>query len=273
MVVVDAKPRRGYWCGKPTGNARIDWITWTGKTLGLSDKEREYPVLVQYHALDRIFRRLNLADSLEGATHWFLYESLKKPVFRPLPTAGSCFLVEYRFCDEKLGYLVARVTDNKVLVQTFLFLTMDGTPEGTELWKQLRLHRLAKKYLGLDEFKTFVATDLRADREIVALLRGCGCGHLFDAFTFKGVLQSGYAQAIRKYLGMGCGQPALMGPSANSVELLRNWLTRQVGEREQASVIRAELKRSRRKGGSHALARVGNLACNGLARDLDSEER
>ena len=45
--------------------------------------------------------------------------------------------------------------EDSVLIHTFLFLTMDGTPEGTELWRQLRLSRGDKAYLGLDDIVTF----------------------------------------------------------------------------------------------------------------------
>ena len=104
----------------------------------------------------------------------------------------------------KLGYLVARLVDDAVLVESFLFLTMDGTPEGDRLWKKLRLQKEDKTYLGIDTVQFFVMTDIQYDHEIVQMLSECGCGHLFKIFKEPPtVYHRGVAADLRKHLMLG----------------------------------------------------------------------
>ena len=120
----------------------------------------------------------------------------------PYPWNPGCFLVEFRLNGIKVGYLLGQVVGQDVLIDTFLFLTMDGTPEGTQLWKHLRLSRHDKEYLGLDDMETFAITDLRNDSELVSLLDTCGCGKLFDLFHPLKDPVRGYAQELKAYMKM-----------------------------------------------------------------------
>ena len=88
--------------------------------------------------------------------------------------------MEYRLGGHKLGYLLGEVVDGVILIETALFLTMNGTPEGDLLWARLGLRREDKEYLRLDDPATFVASDVRFDPELVKILTECGCGHLFN---------------------------------------------------------------------------------------------
>ena len=203
-VLVDGKPRVGYWVGFQGHFGEIDWIKWTGAMLNTQQADQEYPVLVQTHVLRRLFDRLGGSFSgpyREAGFHFFLWLSLMEPVFHPYGQDQGCFLVEFRVHGLKLGYLLARIIDDHVLLQTFLFLTMDGTPEGTELWQRLRLSRHDKTYLGLDSIDAFAATDLRKDACLVSLLDQCKCGHLFDDRLAKCQLTPGYAEAMKKHIG------------------------------------------------------------------------
>ena len=202
-VVVGGQPRTGYWCGGSDILDTLSWIEWTGAMLGTEPKDRKYPVLVQRHVLERLYGRdgrLGVVRNGEPILHEFLWTSLNTPVFHPHPTDQKLFLVEYRIFDNKLGYLLGQIVEDSVLIHTFLFLTMDGTPEGTELWRQLRLSRGDKAYLGLDDIVTFAATDLRSDPDMVALLDKCKCKHLFDVLKTDEPLRPGYAQTMKEYL-------------------------------------------------------------------------
>jgi hypothetical protein len=46
---------------------------------------------------------------------------------------------------QKLGYFVFKALDDMYVAITFLFLTMDGTPEGQKLWEKLRLTKKNKQ--------------------------------------------------------------------------------------------------------------------------------
>jgi hypothetical protein len=102
----------------------------------------------------------------------------------------------------KVGYLVATVVRNVILIRTFLFLTMDGTPEGTKLYQRLGLRRAAKTLLKLDDLTTFMDTDIAADVELTSLLNECGCSHLLAPPIPCTKAREGYAQDLRRYLGL-----------------------------------------------------------------------
>jgi hypothetical protein len=114
------------------------------------------------------------------------------------------YLIEYRFFDYTLGYFVAEVVEQAILVTTFLFLTMQGTPEASALYERLRLRRPDIQQLGLDSLENFLHTDLQEDSELVSMLDACGCGHLTKLVGPETQLdwKSGYARDVRKYLGM-----------------------------------------------------------------------
>ncbi len=134
--------------------------------------------------------------------HDYLWQSLRKPKIHKHPTEIGTFLVEYWLNAHKIGYLEVGLIGNAILVDTFLFLTMDGTPEGTELWKKFGIQKEDKKEIGLDCIQTFLLTDVQFDPKIVAMLNECGCGHLFKIMKElpKERYLVGYAEEIRKYL-------------------------------------------------------------------------
>jgi hypothetical protein len=108
----------------------------------------------------------------------------------------------------KLGYFAIEKVDELFLAKTFLFLTMQGTPEAGALYKLLRLKRLDVEHLGLDSLNSFLSDDLRADHELVSVLEECGFGGLLQMARFetKSGARTALARDVRAYLGM---QPKL----------------------------------------------------------------
>jgi hypothetical protein len=72
------------------------------------------------------------------------------------------------------------VAQETIVIITFLFLTMTGTPESRLLREKLRLHRPDIEYLSLDRLETFLSPDILRDEELVALLEESGCGSLLN---------------------------------------------------------------------------------------------
>lgn len=207
MVTAEKGPRPAHWCGQPFGHRGIDWVEWPSSLLGQNDNGPPLPVFVQGHALDDMYRRpdrarLRFIEDGDWVVHDYLWQSLRQPVIKPFPRQQGKFLVEYRLNMHKLGYLLVRRVDDIVLVETFLFLTMDGTPEGDALWRKLRLARPDKQVLELDKIHTFLLTDVQFDRELVRILEECGCGHLFRVVKElpRDRCVPGYAEEMRKYL-------------------------------------------------------------------------
>ncbi len=181
------------------------WVEWPSELLGRTAGEPPVPVFVQSHALRAVAERLKVCDDGEWLMHQHMCHSLAAPVVTRRD--GPDVWVEFRIADVKVGYLVCRVAGPRVVVRTFLFLTMDGTPEGVSLRRQLRLTRADKQYLGLDRFRTYLQTDMVADAGLSRLLGGCGCDPLFSlakAATGREV-ESGHAGLVRRYVGLPVG--------------------------------------------------------------------
>jgi hypothetical protein len=203
-VTLDGHTRRMYRVGR--AGKTVQWIAWTGRQLGKTGAaaEREYPVFVQSHALHHLQERANL-PAANLYLHMWLAESMAQPVI--VERQGRDLLVEYRLGPHRVGYLVATPLHGSagqaplVAVRTFLFLTMQGTPESRQLAKQLKLTRRDIDWLGLHELAAFTQTDLGADPELRGLLQRCGCGHLFALAVENFTLATKpFAGEMRKYL-------------------------------------------------------------------------
>ena len=206
-VELDGERRSAYRCGQCLG-PRLDWVTWTASQVGLGDARKEFPVYVQPHALRRLGERLDTISKMEGLIHDHLWLSLNEPVFAG--RQGADLLVEYRLFGRKLGYLPTAITADKAIVRTFLFVTMDGSPEGQRLYERLRLTGRERAHLQWDRLSTLVETDLKEDPELKEILCECGCGEVFDASLdlFFAESKTGFAAEARKYLGMERAVPS-----------------------------------------------------------------
>jgi hypothetical protein len=103
-----------------------------------------------------------------------------------------------------MGYFSCLRLGETVLIRTFLFLTMQGTPEARLLRKRLRLSRSDIEYNELDDFKTFLLSDIKLDPVLVQLFEECGCGHLFDFRNpelREEIVRKGIAESLRRFLG------------------------------------------------------------------------
>jgi hypothetical protein len=105
---------------------------------------------------------------------------------------------------KRVGYLVGSRLADRVLIKTFLLLTMQGTPESQELYRRLRLRRPDIEYLGPDDIQTLATTDLVRDPEIARIFEECGCRDLLRFVTEDswGDIRSGYANRFKAFLGL-----------------------------------------------------------------------
>jgi len=172
------------------------------KWLELEHKGKQLPVYIQKHALSRLIQRTAPLSDSRSTVYIMVCDSVEKPII--CSRDRNRFLLECRVHDQKLGYFSCRALDNAILITTFLFLTMDGTPEGERLWYKLRLDRQDKEYLGLDSLQLFVNSDLRSDIPLSRMLGECNCGHLLKIKNDSNKIISGVADDIRNYLS--CNQ-------------------------------------------------------------------
>ncbi len=155
-----------------------------------------------------------------------LWYSLRTP---HIERSGSneSVLVAHHFFGYKVGYFVAAILDDMVAIVTYLFLTMDGTPEGRRLHERLRLRRPDKEHLELDKLNTFLLSDIRKDAELAEIFRECGCGHLLNMVKDAEVPDalSGKADEVRQYAKTWLQQGRAKGIRANTQSDAGRWLT------------------------------------------------
>jgi hypothetical protein len=198
-VVIDGIERRAYRCGLPWWLQGVRWLECDGAALGL-EEGRKYPIFIQSHALHKLRERLPEELLTERDIHMGLLESLTD--FRVERLEEDAYRIEYHLTGHRVGYLTARVAQGKVVITTFLFLTMSGTREGRQLQEKLRLTRWDIEYQGLDRLGTFLSTDIHQDPSLAAVLEKCGCGSLL-ALARSGFAPEqvpGRAEELKRYL-------------------------------------------------------------------------
>jgi hypothetical protein len=128
---IDGKARPAFRCGQPF-HTEIKWIEWEG-TVVHKESGKSYSVFIQSHALKNLYQRALFVQDGEWLVHDYLWQSLLNPQVVSAAGNRDKILVEYSLNAHKLGYLVASIVDGSVLIESFLFLTMDGTPEGQKV--------------------------------------------------------------------------------------------------------------------------------------------
>ncbi|MDD5569670.1 MAG: hypothetical protein PHD97_00770 [Bacteroidales bacterium] len=183
----------------------IDYISIKPKDLNIDNHFSELPleVYIQSHALQRLAERLDCM--IPGIVHYFVYESLKE--VKLCRSHNGNFLIEYRFWGIKAGYLVGNISEGKIIIRTFLFLTNNGTPEGRVLQKDTGLLKEDKKYLEIDKLSTFINSDIRTNEKVKEIFLKAGCGSLFE-FDINSIYKpdelkvKSKAMIIADYLGL-----------------------------------------------------------------------
>jgi len=137
---------------------------------------RQLKVFIQKHAIERMKERLDSAN--KSTILQCAYTSLKEPI--TIETKQNKLLVEVRFAHVKVGYFVATIEEDALLIRTFLFITSNGTPEGDLLKNLTGLQMLDKKYLAIDRLSSFVAKEVVENVEIRTIFEKAGCSYLFD---------------------------------------------------------------------------------------------
>ena len=198
---LDGQHRPVYRVATHWNSLPLQWLSWTSDQLPSIPPGLELPVYVQSHALRQLQTRLDHRRA-GPYLHCWLGESLSEPnIVRRV--SGGDLLVEYRLCEHRFGYLVVSQLKGAIVVRTFLFLTMQQTPEARKLERKLRLTQRDIDWLRLSELSAFTETDLRHDAQLREIFAACGCGHLFelDEEDYAQV-PTPHAAEVRRYLGL-----------------------------------------------------------------------
>jgi hypothetical protein len=159
-------------------------------------------VFLQSHALKNLRERIPVAGWSPGLLDFWAYESLRNPNL--VQTGPAEWLVVFHVDGIRLGYFTAVEVDGRILVTTFLFLTMRGTPQGMLIRELLGLRADQVEWLRMDSLPYFTRSDVAQDGELRKVLTICGCGHLFDIIEpeAREITLSGKAQETRRHIGL-----------------------------------------------------------------------
>jgi hypothetical protein len=171
---------------------------WRADQIGLPG-DRTYPVHIQSHATKQWEQRLP-----NHKAHVMLFQySLDDAVI--VEARQGTGLLAYTDGSNRYGYFTFTLTDDgeRVVLTTFLFLTMQGTPEYRLLGERLGLLRADIEYHRLDRAERFFQSDLALDPDLARRFSECGLGHLLKSAAEDGPpMWRGVAAGLRKYLGL-----------------------------------------------------------------------
>jgi hypothetical protein len=180
LIPHEGRTLKTYRVMKPDGPWKIAPVSWDGAKLGGRSTRESLPVFITTHALRRLEERLQVLPS-KPVLHRLAGQALSRADLIPcrdgkfLASMGCGSKNQYR-----LGYFLAEVLPDLVLIKTFLFLTMNGTPEAELLRDTLGMSRADIEHYQLDKLHTLVSSDIADDPLLVRVFRQCGCGHLLS---------------------------------------------------------------------------------------------
>lgn len=177
-VVIDDIRRPITRLGYAFPNSGVEYISIKPSALNIDNSFADIPhdVYIQSHALQRLTERIDCFPT--GSLHHHMFQSLKEPsVFYD---SHKNILIEFRYFDTKAGYFSVDITEGKIVIRTFLFVTNNNTPEGQKLERITGLKKLDKKFLGIDKLSTFMASDIEKNEEARGIFISAGCQCLLD---------------------------------------------------------------------------------------------
>ena len=92
---------------------------------------------------------------------------------------GKIFLPQY-YGYVKIGYFVADIIDEKVIIKTFLFVTHHSTPEGKALEKFTGLGKKDISYWHFDSVTSFLSNPPEEGSMIRKMMSDAGVDQLFE---------------------------------------------------------------------------------------------
>jgi hypothetical protein len=169
---IEGKPRNAYGCYH-FGPSDVFPITLKENTV---NNIKPAAVYIQDHAINRMVERLKITPS------GYMFESVSRSLINPVVSGrdGESYLVDYYYANQKMGYLVVHPVSDILLIRSFKFITMSGTPEFYRLKRELRGDRQDFEYLGLDTVDGLMNSDLHKDPKLRQIFKNCGLSHLFE---------------------------------------------------------------------------------------------
>lgn len=158
------------------------------------------PIYIQKHAIDNLQTRIDITP---GIMFYALSSSFIDGQIS-YAKGDNQSKVAYYLSEQKVGYLLCKWFDNKIVIITFLFLTNDGTPEAKKLKELLSLEKADKKYLQIDNLPHFNSYNFENNKLLSAVFTAAGCGSLLklghlQEFSKKSIANKD-PESIKKYI-------------------------------------------------------------------------
>jgi hypothetical protein len=145
--------------------------------LNAKDYPQEIEIFIQNHALHRLCERVD--KILESELHIFVNNAFINQ--NQIIVQGNKYLIELKIHNcYKVGYLVATMVKDKLVIRTFLLLTQMGTPEEKKLRQLTGLNRYDIEFLNLNKFSSFFDSTLYTDPKMKALFEEAGFKPIMD---------------------------------------------------------------------------------------------
>ena len=149
------------------------------------------PVWIEEHAIRRVLERLHECNWVFNDVAYCVHD------WTPITYRDQMFLPHKSDRRMLTGYFPVIDTPDGYVLTTFLFVTMDGTPEGDKLSKRLKVDRTDKEYLNLDNYD---AAALAKDPTLAKIMCDAGLG---DLVTLGGMMSECHhvdPTYVKKYL-------------------------------------------------------------------------
>lgn len=183
-VTIHGKTRTSTRLGISRDTRQLEWVSIPAKSLNITG-DKCFPVYIQTHALIRIEKRLSPLTFYDCYTSTCYSIPTNHPIIR---ISSSNYLIPLLYQNTyKLGYYVATLCDDIVLLRTFLFITSSITPEGRKFDRLTGLSKLDKNYLAIDKLSSTIKIKIEDDPELMEIFRLADLGHLTSEALRKNV--------------------------------------------------------------------------------------
>ena len=180
MVPVGGENHTVYRLGIARYQTGPEWLQFkAGHNIPGADPDKEVKVYVQSHVMKRLYERIDCIPK-ESVFVEFL-NSLREPVIT-YNTQTRKILIEYQLFNVKTGYLLATMAGNRLIIRTFLFITLTGSPEGERLHKNARIKKDDVTFLEIDRLSTFMTPEIQQNKHIKQFFVEAGMKSLFDLY-------------------------------------------------------------------------------------------
>lgn len=213
MVSIDAVKRPVYRLCNSSHKIN-EWTFVEASLLGNFYKgcQPKLDVYLQSHVMVQMRKRLDVLD--QEAINYALWENTY--LIEEIENHNDFLLVPFQLYGVKVGYLVARIMEDKFILVTFLFITLNSTPEGIRLKRLTGLGKEDISYWKIDRLSTFLNLREEDYPRLIPIFNKAGLGDLMQLkdkeFTTES-MQASNLNGLTDYIYKGKREYRLMTKS------------------------------------------------------------